>query len=118
MRPSRNAPAPRRRPLRALAGVATALALSLTLPATAARAEPPAAAPDTVVGELVQAWPEAGLAGSAAEAEHAAAPLTWVETPAGDAVRVPTEAVGGREVGAPREVTVGAHLAHPARPAG
>jgi reprolysin-like metallo-peptidase family M12B len=109
MRPHRNAPAPRRRPLRALAGAATALALSLTLPATAARAEQ-AAAPDTVVGEIVQAWPEAEPAGAAAEAEHAAAPLTWVETPAGDAVRVPTEAVAGLEVGATVEVTVGAHV--------
>ncbi|SDY30439.1 Peptidase M66 [Geodermatophilus africanus] len=110
MRPHRNAPAPRRRPLRAVAGAATALALSLTLPATAARAEQ-AAAPDTVVGEIVQAWPEAGLAGAAAETEHAAAPLTWVETPAGDAVRVPTEAVAGLEVGATVEVTVGAPVA-------
>jgi hypothetical protein len=110
MHPHRNAPASRRRPLRALAGAATALALSLTLPATAARAEQ-AAAPDTVVGEIVQAWPEAGPAGPVAEAEHAEAPLTWVETPAGDAVRVPTEAVAGLEVGATVEVTVGAHVA-------
>ncbi|WP_448610141.1 reprolysin-like metallopeptidase [Geodermatophilus sp. URMC 60] len=115
MRPHRNAPAPRRRPFRALAGAATALALSLTLPATAARAEE-AAAPDTVVGEIVQAWPEAGLAGSPAGAGHAAAhaPLTWVESSTGDAVRVPTEAVAGLEVGSTVEVTVGAHVSDPA----
>jgi hypothetical protein len=109
MRPHRNTSTPRRRPLRALAGAATALALSLTLPATAARAEE-AAAPATVVGEIVQAWPEAGLAGSAAEAEHAEAPLTWVESPAGEAVRVPTEAVAGLAVGSTVEVRVGAHV--------
>jgi Metallo-peptidase family M12B Reprolysin-like len=107
MRPDRNTPAPRR-PLRALAGAATALALSLTLPATAARADE-AAAPDTVVGEIVQAWPEAELAGSAA-AEHAEAPLTWVESSSGEAVRVPTEAVAGLEVGSTVELTVGAHV--------
>ena len=104
MRPDRNHLTPGR-PLRALAGAATALALSLTLPATAARAEE-AAAPSTVVGEIVQAWPEAGLAGSAAE-EHAEAPLTWVESPSGGAVRVPTEAVAGLAVGSTVEVTVG-----------
>ena len=107
MRPDRNLPAPRR-PLRALAGAATALALSLALPATAARADE-AAAPDTVVGEIVQAWPEAGLAGSAAE-EHAEAPLTWVESTSGEAVRVPTEAVAGLEVGSTVELTVGADV--------
>jgi Metallo-peptidase family M12B Reprolysin-like len=109
MRPHRNTSTPRRRPLRALAGAATALALSLTLPATAARAEQ-TAAPATVVGEIVRAWPEAGLAGSAAEAEHAGAPLTWVESATGDAVRVTTEAVAGLAVGSTVEVTVGAHV--------
>ncbi len=106
MRPDRNTPTPRRRPLRALAGAATALVLSLALPATAARAEE-AAAPDTVVGEIVQAWPEAGLAGSVAGEEQAEAPLTWVEATSGEAVRVPTEAVAGLAVGSTVEVTVG-----------
>jgi reprolysin-like metallo-peptidase family M12B len=105
MRPDPNTPAPRR-PLRALAGAATALVLSLALPATVARADE-TAAPDTVVGEIVQAWPEAGLAGSAAEEEHAEAPLTWVEGTSGEAVRVPTEAVAGLAVGSTVEVTVG-----------
>ena len=105
MRPDPNTPAPRR-PLRALAGAATALVLSLALPATVARADE-TAAPDTVVGEIVQAWPEAGLAGSVAEEEHAEAPLTWVEATSGEAVRVPTEAVAGLAVGSTVEVTVG-----------
>ncbi|MGY1682859.1 reprolysin-like metallopeptidase [Geodermatophilus sp. SYSU D01176] len=105
MRPHRNTPTPRRRPFRALAGAATALALSLALPATAARADE-AVGPDTVVGEIVQAWPEGELAGSDAE-EHAEAPLTWVESATGEAVRVPTEAVAGIGVGATVEVTVG-----------
>ncbi|MGR6965949.1 reprolysin-like metallopeptidase [Geodermatophilus sp. URMC 61] len=109
MRPHRNTPVPRRRPLRALAGAATALALSLTLPATVARAEE-AAPLDTVVGEIVQAWPEVELSGSAAGTEHAEAPLTWVESSTGEAVRVPTEAVAGLAVGSTVEVTVGAHV--------
>src|ERR671932_1936666 len=117
MRPHRNPPASCRRPLRALAGTATALALSLTLPATAARAEE-AAAPATVVGEIVQAWPEAGPAGSAAETEHAEAPLTWVESPTGEAVRVPTEAVASLAGGSTVEVTGGAQLSHAPGPGG
>ncbi len=110
MRPHRTTPAPRRRPLRALAGAATALALALALPATAARAEEPAA-PATVVGEIVQAWPEAGPAGSTAEAGYAEAPLTWVESTTGEAVRVPTGAVAGLAVGSTVELTVGEHVA-------
>ncbi|SNS00536.1 Metallo-peptidase family M12B Reprolysin-like [Geodermatophilus pulveris] len=107
MRPDPNAPAPR--PLRALAGAATVLALSLGLPATAARAGDAAlpAAPDTVVGEVVQAWPEAGRAAPAAGEEHAEQPLTWVQSTSGEAVRVPTDAVAGLPVGSTVEVTVG-----------
>ncbi|WNV74828.1 reprolysin-like metallopeptidase [Geodermatophilus sp. DSM 44513] len=111
MHPHRFAPAPRRRSLRALAGVATVLALSLAVPATAARAEAaPAPVADTVVGEVVRAWPEAGLAGSAAEEEHAEAPLTWVQDASGEAVRVPTDAVAGLPVGSTVEVTVGGQV--------
>ncbi|MGY1641544.1 reprolysin-like metallopeptidase [Geodermatophilus sp. SYSU D00703] len=111
MHPSRNAPAARR--LRALAGVATAVVVSLALPIAAARADEPG---DTVVGELVQAWPETELAGSpaggdSAEDEAAEAPLSWVETEGGEAVRVPTEAVVDLPVGSTVEVTVGERLA-------
>src|SRR4051812_2138518 len=110
MHPSRTAPVARR--LRALAGVATAVAVSLALPTAAARADEPG---DTVVGELVQAWPETTLAGAPAgsdpaEGRAAEAPLSWVETDAGEAVRVPTEAVSDLPVGSTVEVTVGDRL--------
>src|SRR3712207_3758484 len=101
MRPDRKSPAPRR-PLRALAGVAAAVALSVALPTTAAHADEATSGTRTVVGELVQAWPETALEGHAAH-EHddvAAAALTWVEDASGEAVRVPTEALAGIEVGA------------------
>ncbi|WP_448615632.1 zinc-dependent metalloprotease family protein [Modestobacter sp. URMC 112] len=103
-----------RRPLTArsllLAAVVVLSAGQLALP-DAARAEEPAdvAAGDTVVGELVQAWPE--HQDPAAAAEHAdEGPLTWVETPDGEAVRIPTESiedVARASVGATVEVTVG-----------
>ncbi|NEK58018.1 hypothetical protein GCU56_09050 [Geodermatophilus sabuli] len=112
MHPHRTTPAPRRRPLRALAGVATALVAALALPPVAAHADEPAG--DTVVGALVQAWPEAGLDGHAtgdAGHEVAEAPLSWVQTAAGESVRVPTDALAGLPVGATVEVTVGEQLA-------
>ncbi|MBB3084798.1 reprolysin-like metallopeptidase [Geodermatophilus sabuli] len=116
MRPDRKSPAARR-PLRALAGVATAVAVSLALPPAVAQADQPdAAGAQTVVGELVQTWAEAGPAGHAADdapaAEHA--PLTWVEGADGEAVRIPTEAAAGLPVGATVEVTVGGQLTDPA----
>ncbi|MGY1703277.1 reprolysin-like metallopeptidase [Geodermatophilus sp. SYSU D00697] len=112
MHPTRTAPAACRR-LRALAGVAAAVVVSLALPTAAARADEPG---DTVVGELVQAWPETDLAGApagahSAEGEAAEAPLSWVETEAGGAVRVPTEAVADLPVGSTVAVTVGDRLA-------
>ena len=58
----------------------------------------------TVVGELVQAWPEG-------EHEHAAAePLSWIETADGDSVRVPTEDVVGLQLGATVALTVGGEV--------
>ncbi|RBY77770.1 hypothetical protein DQ238_13970 [Geodermatophilus sp. TF02-6] len=89
-----------------LAGLAAALAVSVALPPAAAQAD----RPDTVVGELVQAWPEAGLAEHPAAAEAAGAPLSWVETADGEAVRVPTDAVTDLPVGSTVEVTVGGQL--------
>jgi hypothetical protein len=68
----------------------------------------------TVVGELVQAWPEhADPADAAAHAEEG--PLTWIETSTGESVRVPTaeavaelgDAAGDLPVGATVEVVVG-----------
>ncbi|WP_139173417.1 reprolysin-like metallopeptidase [Geodermatophilus telluris] len=65
---------------------------------------------ETVVGELVQAWPETSL-----EAQHAGEahdqPLTFVEGEDGTSVRVPTEAVAGLEPGSTVAVTVGAPAA-------
>ena len=87
-----------------------------------ARAEEPAdiAAGDTVVGELVQAWPE--HQDPAAAAEHAdEGPLTWVETGDGEAVRIPTESiedVARAQVGATVEVTVGDEVEDEASEAG
>jgi hypothetical protein len=74
------------------------------LPGAAAAQEP---AGRTVVGELVQAWPEAEHGDEAAH-DDAAQPLTFVETAAGEAVRIPTGDAAGLEVGSTVEVTVGA----------
>src|SRR4051794_41634263 len=54
---------------------------------TAAADDPPVAA-STVVGQLVQAWPESA---PTAPPDADAAPLTWVESADGTAVRVPTD---------------------------
>jgi hypothetical protein len=107
MRTARNT-STRRRPLRALAGLAAALVLPLALPAPAAHADEDAQR--TVVGELVQAWPDEALAGHAADGDHAEELLTWVETPDGETVRVPTEVVSSVPVGSTVEVTVGSVL--------
>jgi uncharacterized protein with LGFP repeats len=65
-----------------------------------------AAVGDTVVGELVQAWPE-----TAGATEHAArGPLSWVTTEDGDSVRVATEDVAELPLGATVEVTLGAQV--------
>ncbi len=79
------------------------------LPATAQAQEP---AGRTVVGELIQAWPEVehDSAGGAAEA---AQPITWVETADGESVRIPTEDAGDLSVGATVEVTVGTEVREP-----
>ncbi|MGY1821296.1 reprolysin-like metallopeptidase [Geodermatophilus sp. SYSU D00079] len=112
MHPARKTPATRRRPLRALAGLATAVAVSLALPPAVAHADEPAGPGQTVVGELVQTWAEAGPAGHGPLAGHEAdhAPLTWVEGADGAAVRIPTDAAAGLPVGATVEVTVGERL--------
>ncbi|MGY1783284.1 reprolysin-like metallopeptidase [Geodermatophilus sp. SYSU D01036] len=60
----------------------------------------------TVVGELVQAWPETPLEGQHAGESHEQ-PLTFVEGADGTSVRVPTDAVAGIDVGSTVEVTVG-----------
>jgi hypothetical protein len=65
--------------------------------------EPPA---ETLVGELVQAWPEfENPADAVARADEG--PLSWIEPAEGDAVRVPTEDVEALDPGATVEVTLG-----------
>ncbi len=61
---------------------------------------------ETVVGELVQVWPETSLEGQHAGESHEE-PLTLVEGEDGTSVRVPTEDVEGIEPGSTVEVTVG-----------
>src|SRR3954454_23655944 len=93
-----------RRLLPALA-VAAVVAVPL-LPATAQAQEP---AGSTVVGELVQAWPE--VAEGEAAKHGAEQPITWVEPAEGEAVRIPTEDAAGLTVGSTVEVTVGGEVA-------
>ncbi len=92
---------------RGLATAGAVVALCAGPWATAAQADD-ATVPSatTVVGELVQAWPETALEGRHADEAHAE-PLTFVEASDGTSVRVPTDAVAGIEVGATVEVTVG-----------
>lgn len=79
--------------------VGSVLLAGAVLPGAAASADEPAGT--TVVGRLVQAWPEASV--GAAEAEG---PLSWVQNADGDAVRVPTEDVDGIPVGSTVQFTV------------
>src|SRR3954467_3510317 len=101
---SARTPRPRlRRGAAAPAAPAAALAGAVVPTAVAAADE---AAGATVVGELVQAWPED--AHHEAPTEHAAqAPLGWIQASAGEAVRIPTEDIGGVPVGSTVRVTVG-----------
>ncbi|WP_156036474.1 hypothetical protein [Blastococcus sp. URHD0036] len=97
-------PRPRRLRLLIAAAVAVLAPVALAAPASAEEAQAPA---QTVVGQLVQAWPEDGLAG-----EHDPGtgdqPLTWVETARGETVPVSTGDVAGLPVGATVELTLGA----------
>ncbi|MGY1772213.1 hypothetical protein [Blastococcus sp. SYSU D00813] len=95
-------PVPAGRRVPALLLVAAAVLAPFVLPAAASAEE---TAAETVVGELVQAWPEA-MPGSGHDAD--AEPLTWVETAAGEAVPVSTADVADLPVGSTVELTVGA----------
>jgi hypothetical protein len=102
------APAAPRRPLRSLvvgAAVAGAALASALVPAATASADVLDGA--TVVGELVQAWPDEQHTDASHEARG---PLTWVETAEGAAVRVPSDEVAGIPAGSTVEVTVGAQV--------
>src|SRR3954454_15584918 len=76
-----------------------AVCAGVLLPALPAAADEPA----TVVGQLVQAYPEQ------AHPEHDGqdAPLSWVRTAAGESVRVPTEDVADVPAGSTVSVAVG-----------
>jgi hypothetical protein len=76
--------APRPRVLRSFAVAAVVVLPLLAVPSSALAEEE--SARDTVVGEVVQAWPE-----YTDPAQAAAEPLTWIETPSGATVRVPAE---------------------------
>jgi hypothetical protein len=89
------------------------LVLPVLGPTTAA-AEDEAVSGDTVVGELVQAWPE--HEGQEAEERADEGPLTWIETDSGEAVRVSTEDLAASvpadlEAGAIVEVVIGDEVA-------
>jgi hypothetical protein len=76
-----------------LVGVTAGLLFPL-LVAPVASADDGVAAGDTVVGELMQAWPEYEDPDEAV-ARAADGPLTWIETSEGDSVRLSTEDVTG-----------------------
>src|SRR4051812_22667891 len=84
--------------LRSLA-VGSALIAGAVLPVGTAAADE---GTTTVVGRLVQAWPEVEAGEAAPDG-----PITWVQNPGGDAVRIPTDSVEGIPTGSTVQVTVG-----------
>jgi hypothetical protein len=92
--------------LRRALAVGSALIAGAVLPLGTATADE---GTTTVVGQLVQAWPEV----EAGEAEPDG-PITWVQSPGGDAVRIPTDSVEGIPAGSTVQVTVGAEDGGPA----
>jgi hypothetical protein len=108
--PSTGSPPLRRRVARG--AVVVAAGASMLLPAAVASAE--ATDPATsVVGELLQAWPEDNhAAGAGSEADHEPqGPLSWVQTADGGSVRVATADVAGVPAGATVQVSVGGEQA-------
>jgi hypothetical protein len=99
-----------RRPrLRSLT-VAAALTVPLLAVPTAASADDGPSAGDTVVGTLVQAWPDPAGPEEAASDE----PLTWVEPESGEPVRIVTEdlpEIADLDAGATVRVRVGERVA-------
>src|SRR4051794_24753269 len=102
---------PRRAAARLLA--VAAVCAGVLLPAASAAADEPAGT--TVVGELVQAYPEQ------AEPEHdgaADAPLSWIRTAAGESVRVDTADLADVPAGSTVSVDVGGEVDDAATAAG
>src|SRR5690349_12059811 len=97
------------RPLVVAAGILAATALGVGLPAVASAAPH---AGTTVVGRLLQAYPEAKAEPAGAN-PAADAPLSWVETPDGGSVRIPTQAVSNVPAGSTVQVTVGGDSSAP-----
>ncbi|HEY4605574.1 MAG TPA: hypothetical protein VIH08_14695 [Blastococcus sp.] len=99
---------------RVVAGTTAVLVPLLALPVLA-RADDGVAVGETVVGEILQAWPE--YRNSARAVEHAAdGPLTWIQTESGERVRLSTEDLAGDLADDPAaasaaEVPVGATVA-------
>src|SRR3954469_3098438 len=94
---------PRRAAPRLLA--VAAVCAGVLLPAASAAADEPAGT--TVVGELVQAYPEQ------AQPEHegtADAPLSWIRTAAGESVRVDTADLADVPAGSTVSVDVGGEV--------
>ena len=96
--PSVRFPLAPRRLLRSLA-VGSAVAAAVMAPGAVAHAEQPVG--ESVVGRLVQAWPE-----SEGDAHEADGPISCVQNSAGDAVRIPTDDVEGIPAGTTVQVTV------------
>ncbi|MGZ4659630.1 MAG: reprolysin-like metallopeptidase [Blastococcus sp.] len=111
-------PTGRRRSLLRSLVVASALtssaALSMGLPAVAFA---DTSSGTTVVGRLLQAYPETAVQDPATP-EGAAAPLSWVEPAGGSAVRIPTADVQGVPAGSTVQVTVGGQVGNPAADGG
>ncbi|MGZ6825105.1 MAG: reprolysin-like metallopeptidase, partial [Blastococcus sp.] len=111
-------PTGRRRSLLRSLVVASALtssaALSMGLPAVASA---DTSSGTTVVGRLLQAYPETAVQDPATP-EGAAAPLSWVEPAGGSAVRIPTADVQGVPAGSTVQVTVGGQVGNPAADGG
>src|SRR4051794_12354070 len=84
--------------------LAAAVGCAVVLPATAAAAGEPSAS--TVVGQLVQAYPEQAHPGY----DGQDAPLSWVQTAAGESVRIPTEDVADVPAGSTISVDVGGQV--------
>jgi hypothetical protein len=106
MSASRDARTPARRLLVVVTALAASAGLAIGLPTAASAA--PAGTPSpgtTVTGTLLQAYPESATPDGATDA-----PLSWVETTGGAAVRVPTSAMQGVAAGSTVQVTVGATL--------
>ncbi|NYJ04667.1 reprolysin-like metallopeptidase [Petropleomorpha daqingensis] len=79
-----------------------AVCAGVLLPALPAAADEPA----TVVGQLVQAYPEQAHPGH----DGPDAPLSWVRTAAGESVRIPTEDVADVPAGSTVSVAVGGQV--------